>query len=606
MPKFPYKIDNDKTAKFPYLVLAVSIFVTIGVTYNFYQSARTKDLIRFTNEVNRIQSAVENKVNLYIAMLKGGRGFIESSDTLTRTKFANYVKSLELGKNYVGVLGIGYSKIVLPEEREALVRQMQAEGYSDFKIFPETEREQYQAIVYLEPLNERNRKAIGFDMSTEENRRTAMNQARDTGKAATSAKVILLQEGDSDQQAGFLVYLPIYRNGKLPETLEERRSNLSGYIYSPFRAEDFLREIQEDTSTTDIAVKIYDGEIQPDNLLASTSNKQNINYVNDLEKKYSVQNDLNVAGRNWIIKYDSLPLFAEQSSIGWTTLMFFSGMILSFLLFGLTYWEASARAKLQITAAELFEAEKQKQGLLEKEKQARQAAEQANKTKDEFIAVVSHELRTPLNAIAGWTRILKTGGLSDNTKNLALEKIEKNLRSQTKLVEELLDYSQIISGNIDFEGRKVDFSRLFENCCQDLEQTAQDKKINFVKENQLNGQQILGDEEKIKIVICSLLANALKFTDTGGNVEASVWKSDEAIQLMVKDNGRGISPEFLPHIFDRFRQADTSSTRNYGGLGLGLAITNHIVKLHNGTIEASSEGTGKGAVFLVKFPYIKN
>ncbi len=130
--------------------------------------------------------------------------------------------------------------------------------------------------------------------------------------------------------------------------------------------------------------------------------------------------------------------------------------------------------------------------------------------------------------------------------------------------------------------------------------------LEFIKDNQLNGHTILGDEDKVKIVIHNLLSNAVKFTHSGGTVEASVKQEGDNIQIIIKDNGQGISPEFLPHIFDRFNQADNSSTRNYGGLGLGLAITNHIVKLHNGTIKAQSEGKGKGSVFIVKFPVHKH
>jgi signal transduction histidine kinase len=268
----------------------------------------------------------------------------------------------------------------------------------------------------------------------------------------------------------------------------------------------------------------------------------------------------------------------------------------------MTYWETSARIKLQTTAAELFELEKQKQGLLEKEQKARLTAEQANNTKDEFIAVVSHELRTPLNSIAGWARILRTEDLSDNTKKLALEKIEKNLRSQTKLVEELLDYSQIVSRTIRFEGNEFNFSDVFENTFSEIQPTAQEKNIEFIKDNQLNGHQILGDEDKIKLVIYNLLTNAVKFTHSGGKVESAVMENNGAIQMIIRDNGKGITQEFLPHIFDRFTQADTSITRSSGGLGLGLTISNHIIKLHNGTIEANSEGIGKGSVFTVKVP----
>jgi signal transduction histidine kinase len=597
--------DEGKNSRFPYIVLVISVLITLGVTYFFYQSANNKDAVRFNNEAVRLHSAFENRISLYISLLKGGRGFVESSSNLRRVDFENYVKSLELERNYTGTLGIGYTKVIKPNERKALIEKMVSEGFHDYRIIPDGERDLYQVIVYLEPLNERNRKAIGFDMSTEVNRREALNRARDTGQAAASSQVILIQDSDSVTQKGFLIYLPIYRNGDFPESLETRRENLDGYIYSPFRAQDFLSEIQSDKASTDIAIKIYDGEVREDKLLAQTEYVRNGNVPNQAEDYFTAENELDVAGKKWIIRYGSLPTFAAQSSLGWAPLIFVAGVLFSFLLFGMTYWEATARAALQVTAAELYKLEQQKQGLLEKEQKARQTAEQANKIKDEFIAVVSHELRTPLNAIAGWTRILRTENLLDNTRKMALEKIDKNLRQQTKIVEEVLDYSQILSGNVDFEDKDIDFSALFESVFNEMEPLAEEKNIELIKENELNGQRITGDEEKLKIVLQNLLTNALKFTPHGGQVKAAVSQSDSSIKMCIKDNGKGISPEFLPHIFDRFTQADSSTTRNYGGIGLGLTISNHIVNIHNGTIEAASKGQGFGSEFTVKLPLKK-
>ena len=594
--------DAESKTRFPFLVLAVSIFLTLGITYNFYRSSLNKDTARFNNEVNRVQSEIENNINLYTALLKGARGFIESAAQLNRESFSNYVQSLDLERNYKSIQAIGFNKIVLPEEREALIEKMQAEGIEDFRIFPSGERDSYQAIIYIEPFNEQNKKDIGYDMFTEPNRREALARAGDSGMPSASAKVNLLQASGATSQAGFLIYLPIYKKGKIPVTVEERRKNLIGYIYSPFRSADFLHEIQKSTDTSDIAVRIYDGEPIAENLLSQTVFENNPKSVNQIEKDQSTENTMDIAGRKWTIKYDSLPAFSEQSNINWTPLIFLSGIIFSFLLFGMTYWETSARLKLETTAARLTESEAQKQKLLENEQKARLLAEQANTTKDEFIAVVSHELRTPLNAIAGWTKILKTDNLSTNTKNLALEKINKNLRSQTKLVEEILEYSQILSGKVNFEEKPVNFSDLFEDIFENVKASAQEKNIEFITDNRLNGDLILGDEAKIKIVIYNLLANAVKFTHSGGKVKAHLLESDGTVQMTVKDNGKGMSSAFLPQIFDRFSQADTSSTRNYGGLGLGLSISKHIVKLHNGTIEAQSEGIGTGSVFTLKFP----
>lgn len=592
--------------KLPYLVLATLILSTVGITYLYFQSARSKDSIRFNNEVNRIQTALETKIGLYAALLRSGRGYIESRKDLTRRGFANFVKSLELEKNYVGVQGIGYSVIVPPENREAITARMKTEGNTDFKIFPANERDSYQTIIYLEPDNERNRAAIGYDMSTEEMRRAAIERARDTGEAAATGKIILVQEIEAQKQFGFLIYLPIYKNGIIPETVAEKRENIQGYVYSPFRAGKFLNEIQQTTDTEDISVTIYDGTDNPKNIMAQTSLQSKEFFAPQIGEDFLEQNKLNVVGRNWIVKYNSLPSFANQSSVNWSPLIFFSGIAFSFLLFGMTYWESSVRAKLQTVAGELLESEEQKRQLLITEQDARKAAEKANQAKDEFISVVSHELRTPLNAIAGWTRILKTNELPEMKKELALEKIEKNLRQQIDLVDDLLAYSQMISEKTDFDKKEILFSELFEDVFEKIERRAQEKGIKLRKNNNLNGSKIVGDEDKLKIVVSNLLSNAVKFTPEGGTVEAELNKKDDEVQLVVKDDGIGISSKFIPFVFEKFVQADSSITRRHGGLGLGLAISKHIVTLHHGTIEAHSEGVGKGTVFIVKFPCKKN
>jgi signal transduction histidine kinase len=612
--------ENNRIIKLPYLVLIILLILSLGVTFLFYQSAKSKDAIRFNNSVKHVQSAIENKINLYIALLKSGRGFIESSDKLNREKFANYVKGLELEKNYAGVEGIGFKRLIHAREKDDLIKQMQSEGISDFALFPAAEREIYQAVIYHEPLNERSRKILGYDMSTDENTRQALERARDSGAPATTAKVTflpdetggkfsLLQNSEKNKQDGFLIYLPIYKNGAIPQTVEERRANLIGYIYCPFRAEDFLRTIQGETSDSDVALKIYDDIAKPENLLIQITgggggNETQPKFTSQLEENFVTSNSLDVAGRRWVLEYSSLPSLTEQSNISWIPFILLTGVVLSLLLFALTYSQAASRLKLQNTAAELFELEQQKQILLEQEQRARLIAEQANATKDEFISVVSHELRTPLNAIGGWTKILKTENLSPHTKELALRKIEKNLHSQTKLVEELLDFSQIISGKANLETEPVDFSEVFEEVFNEMEPEARAKDITFTKENQLQGQKVSGDRDKLKIIINNLLSNAIKYTPSGGKIETKAAAESEAIILTVKDSGRGISKEFLPFIFDRFRQDDGSTTRYYGGLGLGLAISEHLVKLHHGTIQAASEGREKGSLFTVKLPSV--
>ena len=587
----------------PYLLLATLLILTIGITYLFYQNSINKDTLRFNNEVDHIQTALDNRIGLYIALLKSGRGYIQSKENVSRPDFAHFVESLELEKNYVGGQGIGYTKLFSSEERESLIVHMREhEGIEDFNIFPNAESDLQQAVIFLEPLTPMNRKAIGFDMSTETNRRAAIERARDTGKASASAKVTLLQETENDKQAGFVIYLPVYKNGLTPLTTIQRQRTLQGFVYSPFRTQSLLTEVQNSTNTKTIAVQIFDGGPTHENLMAQTIDTSQNDFMPWIRSDFKESKNLNVAGRQWLINYKTLPAFDSQSSAGWTPYIFFCGLIFSFSVFGLTLWESLSRKKLQTVAGELFESEKQKRKLLITEQEAREAAELANTAKDEFISVVSHELRTPLNSIAGWTRILQTNHLTDEKRQMALEKIERNLRQQTVLVDDLINYSKMIVEKTELEVEPIVVSEVFEEAYQNIKKEAAEKHIEIHKDNRLNGSVILCNRESIKTVFNNLLANAVKFTPDGGKVETELFKDDNEIELIIKDSGIGIEPKFLPHIFDSFSQADSSITRQYGGLGLGLAISKHIIKLHNGTIEAHSKGEGKGSVFTIKIP----
>lgn len=598
-----YKDAQANIFNFSYSVLAMLLLLTVGVAYVFYTSARSKDAIRFTNETDRVQSAIENRIKIYIGLLNGGRGFLESTSNLDHQKFAAYADSLDLQANYSGLRSIGFIKTIQAEDNAAFVEKMRLEGYPDFHIFPEAQKAEYQAIIYVQPLDDKSMKGIGFDFSSEAARSEALERARNTGKAAASGKLVpIIAPEENGTQARIVIFLPVYGENLWSGSFSAGPAGIQGYIYGAFIAENFLAEINKEVANKDVSLKIYDKEVGPDNLLAETREQPNSGFLIFPNETYSRRAEFEIAGRPWIIDYRSMPSFVTGSSLGWTPLIFITGVCISFLLFGMTYWEASARVKLQRTAAELFETQKQKEKLYEEEQKSRQAAERANAAKDEFIAIISHELKTPLNAIAGWARILKTHDLTDDTRNTALQKIDKNLRTQAGLVEQLLTYSDIISGNIEIGDKQVNFPALVEETISEVEPLAREKNITLITENHLNGETVAGDNEQLKIVLESLLKNAIKFTESGGEIAASLSRSDEMVRFTVKDSGRGIASEFMPFIFEQYKQADTPNIRDYGGLGLGLTISKHIVGLHGGTIEAQSEGKGKGAVFTLLLP----
>ncbi|PHM11436.1 PAS domain S-box protein [Nostoc sp. 'Peltigera malacea cyanobiont' DB3992] len=291
----------------------------------------------------------------------------------------------------------------------------------------------------------------------------------------------------------------------------------------------------------------------------------------------------------------SIPLIVEGKVIGALGLSFTTGRIFNEedRGFMLTLGQQCAQA---IARAQLYEAEKT----------ARAQAETANRIKDEFLAVLSHELRTPLNPILGWAKLLRTRKFDEATKIRALETIERNAKLQTQLIGDLLDVSRILQGKVSLNLHAVDLKIAIASALETVRLAAEAKSIQIqtVLSNDIG--KVLGDGDRLQQVMWNLLSNAVKFTPAEGQVEVRLQQVGLDAQIQVIDTGKGINPEFLPYVFDYFRQADAKTTRVFGGLGLGLAIVRHLVELHGGTVHAESLGEGQGATFTVKLPLLKN
>jgi signal transduction histidine kinase/DNA-binding response OmpR family regulator len=269
------------------------------------------------------------------------------------------------------------------------------------------------------------------------------------------------------------------------------------------------------------------------------------------------------------------------------------------------YSDAQRHAtELQLEIAERKQAEEERAELLVRERAARAEAEQANRTKDEFLATLSHELRTPLTAILGWSHLVRTGKLNEPQLTRAVETIERNARSQSQLIDDLLDVSRIITGKLQIEPRHVDLCSVIESAIDAVRPSFEAKDILFETAMQANECLVSGDDNRLQQIFWNLFSNAVKFTPEGGRVRVEVKGKKQRVRVAVSDSGIGISPEFLPYIFDRFRQADGSTTRVHGGLGLGLSIVKHLVQLHGGAVEVQSQGEGKGSTFIITLPLV--
>lgn len=262
--------------------------------------------------------------------------------------------------------------------------------------------------------------------------------------------------------------------------------------------------------------------------------------------------------------------------------------------------------ELRMEMAVRKQAEEERARLLVREQAAREEAEAANRNKDEFLATLSHELRTPLTAILGWSHLMRTRKLNDSELTRALDTIERNARSQSQLIDDLLDVSRIITGKLSIDRGPVDVSRVIETALDAIRPLADAKEIEFTYDAPATNIAILGDPNRLQQIFWNLFSNAVKFTPRGGRVSIETKASDSRVSVSVADTGIGIKPEFVPFIFDRFRQADGSTTREHGGLGLGLAIVQHLVDLHAGSVEVNSDGLNCGSTFTVTIPLARD
>ncbi len=275
------------------------------------------------------------------------------------------------------------------------------------------------------------------------------------------------------------------------------------------------------------------------------------------------------------------------------------------ILLGVALWEGSRDSGvawvLDVSAQRAAETERDR--LLDSERRARALAEAANLSKDQFLAMVSHELRTPLNAMLGWGRLLKAGTLDAARRERALDVIERNAQAQAQLIEDLLDISRIVSGKLKLEVSALDLKSSLEAALDTVRPALESKRIDLRVALPELAQTTFADAQRVQQIFWNLLSNAVKFTPSGGRIEVTLEQREGETSLRVSDDGQGIAPAVLPFVFESFRQGDSSITRAFGGLGLGLSISKHLVELHGGSIAAFSEGEGRGATFVVRLPF---
>ncbi|MES1240903.1 MAG: CHASE domain-containing protein [Acidobacteriota bacterium] len=551
-----------------WLVLVLALLVTGTISWYAWSSAETQDRLRFQNLVQKNQAILQNRMETYIALLQGTAGLFEASDDVSREEFRSFVEGLDLRRRYPGIQGIGFSLRVQAEWKEPVTAEMRRSGEAKFRIWPDSPRDDLFPIVYLEPMDRRNRAALGFDMLTSAARREAMERARDTGRPAATGRLRLVQEIDLHKQAGFLIYLPVYRQGRPAGTLDERRAALAGFVYCAFRADDLLQGTLG--SNPNLAVEVYAGAASLRNLL----HRSHAPGVVGPEPHFQSTQRFDVAGHPWTLAFSTLPAFEAGSNRDQVALLLALGLLASLSLFGILRSQAAARAQ----------------------------AETASDAKDRFMAMLSHELRTPLTPVLAVLARLERAGLEALPASVrnGLAVIRRNVELEARLIDDLLDLTRVAQGKLELRRGPADLRQVLDHAIEASARPGDGPQV--VTEIGDGDLRLRADAPRLTQVFWNLLSNARKFTPPGGTVRVRAWREGGDLVAQVSDSGMGIEPELLPQVFDAFQQGQRHDLRRFGGLGLGLAISKSIVELHGGSLSVASDGRGRGSTFTVRLP----
>ena len=572
--------------KLPWIVFGISIIITMLVWISFLNYENQLQESKFNSKTIEMTQSILDKLEQYEQVLIGAKGLFSASQEVTPEGWKSFV-DIQLITRYQDIQGIAYLKhITSEEEADNLVTQMHNYGFDDFTIKPEGKRSEYYPVVYLEPLNFRNERAIGFDIYTEDKRRAAVNLAKETGQTTLSEKIILVQETDEDIQSGFLLMVPLYSSEK-NSSAENDSSSLLGIVDVVFRINDFVDALLGKQTFEYINMRIYDGSVELENLFfdSNTFFEYEENRID-----FSGTSNIEFANRNWILVFNGLsPPYTQINEIILISIPIVGVLMSASVFYAFTLFNKNLQLlKTNIQYQEL---------------------KKTNKAKDEFSSMITHELKSPIFPILGYCKMLKKDGMIGNLNEeqlKAVETIERNATGLEKLILDILDAKKLEMKKLKFEIEEFSLDEFIADLDSSNKNIIEQKGIEFViNSSKIQGLVIKSDKTRLRQVFDNLINNSAKFVNKqGGKIEAGAIKEDWQILFYVRDNGIGIPKNKQKDLFKKFYQVDSSLERSEGS-GLGLAICKAIIEKLGGEIWVESQ-EGKGSTFYFTISSNKN